>query len=261
MMKTTQNISVCVETDMGLKRAKNEDAYQLVYHTEAGYDLASFGRMFAVADGMGGHAGGEVASRIACEGLLAYYVGELETGMNLNPFEIRLRRLDKVIWRIEKDIAHHGEEMPKFANMGTTLSVLVLFKGYALIAHVGDSRIYRLRNSGLKQLTQDETMAQLSVEMGYLKPEEVPGHPQGHILIQALGVGGLEEVNTRIEKVEAGDIYLLCSDGLYDMVSDKRIHEILHESTVAQGACGRLVEAALHNGGRDNVTAILVEVE
>ena len=259
-MEADRELNVCAETDVGYKRAKNEDAYQLVYNREADRDVAFFGSMFAIADGMGGHAGGEVASGTACEGLLEYYAGELESEINLNPMEVRLERLEAIIWRIEKKIFRLAEEMPKFAHMGTTLSVLVLFKGYALIAHVGDSRIYRLRNSGLKQLTEDETMAQLSVEMGYLKPEEVPGHPQGHILTQALGVGGLEEVNTRIEKVEAGDIYLLCSDGLYDMVSDNRIHEILQESERMQHGCERLVKAALQNGGKDNVTVILVGV-
>jgi protein phosphatase len=260
MMKTARNISVCVETHLGLKRAKNEDACQLVYRKGSGLDVDAFGRMFAVADGMGGHAGGEVASRTACEGLLEYYAGDLEAGMDLNPVERRLMRLNKVIWRIEKEIFRLGEKIPEYANMGTTLSVLLLFKEFALIAHVGDSRIYRFRNGVLKQLTQDETMAQLSLEMGYIKPEDVRGHPQSHVLIQALGTG-LEKVNARVEKVASGDAFLLCSDGLYDMVSDQQIHEILSKFTPAEGACERLIKAALHNGGRDNVTAILVEVE
>ncbi len=258
MMKTIQDISVCVETDVGLQRPKNEDSYQLVYHNEAGYDVDSFGRMFAVADGMGGHAGGEVASRTACEGLLDYYTGQLETGRNVDPVVAGLRRLEKIIWKIEKEILRLIEKMPQYGHMGTTLSVLVLLKGHALIAHVGDSRVYRFRNGALEQLTEDETMAQLSVEMGYLRPDEVAGHPLSHVLIQALGQG-IEEVHTRIEKVEAGDIFLLCSDGLYDMVSDKGIHEILDESAVNHGGCGRLVRAAIGNGGRDNVTVILVQ--
>ena len=212
MIKTIRDISFCVKTDVGLKRATNEDSYQLVYDNEAGYDVDTFGRMFAVADGMGGHTGGEVASRIACEGLLDYYPGQLETGRNVDPVEAGLRRLEKVIWKIEKEIFRLSEEMPEYSHMGTTLSVLVLLKGHALIAHVGDSRIYRFRNGHLEQLTEDETMAQLSVEMGYLRPDEISGHPLSHVLIQALGQG-IEEVHTRIEKIETGDIFLLCSDG------------------------------------------------
>ncbi len=258
MIKTIRDISFCVQTDVGLKRATNEDSYQLVYDNGAGYDVDTFGRMFAVADGMGGHAGGEVASRAACEGLLEYYAGQLETGRNVDPVEGRLRWLEKIIWKIEKEILRLIEKMPQYGHMGTTLSVLVLLKGHALIAHVGDSRVYRFRDGALEQLTEDETMAQLSVEMGYLRPDEVAAHPLSHVLTQALGQG-IEEVHTRIEKVEAGDIFLLCSDGLYDMVSDKRIHEILDESAVDHGGCGRLVKAALGNGGRDNVTVILVE--
>lgn len=259
-MKTDRKLNVCVETNMGHKRTKNEDAYQIVYGGESGCDVESFGCLFAVADGMGGHAGGEVASKIATEGLLEYYAGKLETGKNIDPIASKLGRLEATIWKIEKKISHLAEEMPEYANMGTTLSAFVLFKGHVLIAHVGDSRIYRLRNGSLEQLTQDETMAQLSVEMGYLKPEEVPGHHQGHILVQALGVG-LDEVNTRIEKVKVGDVYLLCSDGLYDMVSDNRIHEILYESDRVQGGCESLVKEALQNGGKDNITVILVGVE
>jgi serine/threonine protein phosphatase PrpC len=102
-------------------------------------------------------------------------------------------------------------------------------------------------------------MQDISVELGYLKPEDIPGHPQGHVLTQALRTG-LEEVNTRIERVESGDVFLLCSDGLYDMVTDKRILEIVKKSDGVEGACQSLVEEALRNGGRDNVTVILVEV-
>lgn len=254
------NVEVCVETNVGLERAKNEDSYQLIYRTGEGYNIDSLGMMFAVADGMGGHAGGQVASRTACEVLLEYYAGQMETGMNAKPIEVRLKRLEKIIRKIEEEISRLGKEIPEYANMGTTLSALVLFRGYALIAHVGDSRIYRFRKGSLEQLTEDETIAQLSVEMGLLRPDELSGHPLGHVLSQALGEG-LEEVHTRMEKVEAGDVFLLCSDGLYDMVSDKRIHEILDNSAVGQGACGRLVKAALRNGGKDNITVILVETE
>ena len=253
------SVDVCVETNVGLKRAKNEDSYQLIYLTGEGYNIDSFGMMFAVADGMGGHAGGQVASRTACEVLLEYYAGQMETGMNANPIEVRLRRLEKIIWKVEEEISRLGKKIPEYAHMGTTLSALVLFRGYALIAHVGDSRIYRFRKGSLEQLTEDETIAQLSVEMGLLRPDEVPGHPLGHVLSQALGEG-LEAVQTRIEKVEAGDVFLLCSDGLYDMVSAKRIHEILAESKV-QRACGRLIKAALLNGGKDNITVLLVETQ
>ncbi|HKI50335.1 MAG TPA: protein phosphatase 2C domain-containing protein [Desulfobacteria bacterium] len=259
-MRPLPDISVCAKTDVGLKRTNNEDSYQLVCREGTGYDIDTFGMLFAVADGMGGHAGGEVASRVACQVLLEYYGGQLESGENVDPVEARLGKLDKVFWRIEKEIYRLSEEMPRYANMGTALSVLLLFKEHALIAHVGDSRIYRMRNGILEQLTEDETMAQLSLEMGYLKPDEVRGHQQGHILTQALGVG-LEEVNTRVEGIESQDVYLLCSDGLYDMVSDERIRDILLEFRGKQGSCEKLLNTALREGGKDNVTVIVVGLE
>jgi protein phosphatase len=253
-------VKVYIETNAGLKRENNEDSYQLVYRQGEDYDIDSLGMMFAVADGIGGHTGGQFASRIACEALLEYYTGKVETKTDTETIDSRMRHLKKVIWKIEEEISRLGEEIPKYAYMGTTLSVLVLLKGHALIAHVGDSRIYRFRKASLKQLTIDETMAHLSVEMGYLQPDDANDHPLSHILSQALG-GGLEKVYTRTEKMEAGDIFLLCSDGLYNMISDKKIYKILNESSDTRKVCKLLIKTALNRGGEDNITAILVETE
>jgi protein phosphatase len=143
--------------------------------------------------------------------------------------------------------------------MGTTLSALVLLKDTALIAHVGDSRIYRLRNHQLERLTQDHTMAQLSIEMGYMDEEEAASHPQSNILTDVIGQG-FDEVQTRMEKVAGGDVFLLCTDGLHHMLSESRIQEILESFSPEISACDRLVEEAVKAGGRDNITVITVHV-
>jgi serine/threonine protein phosphatase PrpC len=214
--------------------------------------------MFAIADGMGGQRGGHVASKIACQGLSDYYRRDLPAADQLSS-DMKLSFLEEVIQATHDRIRRYGEENEKYAHLGTTLSVLVLLNNLALIAHVGDSRIYRLRHDTLEQLTEDHTLAQLSVEMGYLKLQQVSRHPLRHMLTQALGEG-VDEVQTRKEEVEAGDIFLLCSDGLYGILSDDEIRETLLGESTDRSARDRLVEAALDKVGQDDITAIVVRV-
>ena len=140
----------------------------------------------------------------------------------------------------------------------TTLSVMILLSDLALFAHVGDSRIYRSRDGKLEQLTHDQTMAQLSVELGYIKQEETTCHPLRNVLLEALGQG-IDEIETRIEKVRRGDLYLLCSDGLYDLVPDNVIENLLMEEQNGL-CCDKLVKEAIKKGGKDNVSVILVKI-
>jgi protein phosphatase len=143
--------------------------------------------------------------------------------------------------------------------MGTTLSVLLLLKEKALIAHVGDSRIYRLRRDFLEQLTEDHTFAQAFLQQGYMTSEEASRHPTRHVMTQAVG-RGIESIFNKTENVEQGDIFLLCSDGLYDMLPDIEIKDILLENPKVSDQCDRLVERALDMGGKDNVTVMVIQV-
>ncbi len=256
-MKRLENIRACAKTDIGLKRENNEDSYLIVDNSNRDYDTRTKGMIFAVADGMGGHLAGETASKMACEGLYDYYseTADVQDGMSFP--ESRLRLLEKVIRNTHDKILSFGEKNDECRNMGTTLSVLVLVHKAALLAHVGDSRIYRLRNGAMDQLTEDHTMAQLSVEMGYLKPDEIANHPMRSALTQAIG-GGLDEVQTRTEKIKKGDIFLLCSDGLYNAVADEEIMGILRDCYPPHDACDQLVRKALRGGGKDNVTVIVI---
>jgi protein phosphatase len=258
-MDITMNAQVCAETDIGLKREQNEDNYLIINRKTKDVDIQNYGMMFAVADGMGGHAGGEIASKMACRGIADYYSPKTDRLKGSDYFKARLRQLRSSIYDVHNKIIEYGRINREYEDMGTTLSVLVLTKNKALIAHVGDSRIYRLRQGLLQQLTEDHTMAQLFIRMGYLEPEKVANHPIRHVMSQAVGQG-IDDIFSRIENVERDDTYLLCSDGLFGMVSDNEIRDILLHNPVVKDQCRRLVARALEKGGRDNVTVMVIQV-
>ncbi len=251
---------ICVKTDQGLRRKENEDHFLVLEDQDHRYGTGSLGRLLAVADGVSGHKGGAEASRMACEGLLDYYYGQQSGPEDPGDFaRSSVKVLKEAFHRVDSHIRDLSLTRKELEGMGTTLSVLVLTKDTALIAHVGDSRIYRLRDHRLEKLTRDHTMAQLSVEMGYMDEEQAAIHPQRHFLTDVVGQG-FEKVQTRIEKAAEGDVFLLCTDGLHHGVSDRKIKEILESSSPEKGACDRLVEEAIKGGGRDNVTVIVVYV-
>jgi len=245
------------KTDIGLKRKNNEDRYLIVENREKGNDTGRFGKMFVVADGMGGHFAGETASRMACEGMLEYYKNS-STGNQFSPEDL-LTRLEDIIHITSKKITQFAYENREYSGMGTTLSVLVLHKKNALIAHVGDSRIYRLRGNEFKQLTTDHTQVQELVDMGRLTREEAASHHLRHLLSHAVGTEkGFDTVYKCIEQVQEEDIFLLCSDGLYDMMSDEEIKAMLLERSSPEEICDRLVKKAIEHGGKDNVTVVVI---
>lgn len=259
-MEGAGNVKVCVESDLGLKREQNEDTYLIVDHNTQDVDIQYYGTMYAVADGMGGHAGGDIASKMACQGLLEYYAKDELTAQDTSDFyRSRLQCLKTIIFNIHDNIREFGKQNSEYTNMGTTLSVLVLIKNRALIVHVGDSRIYRLRRDSLEQMTQDHTMAQVLMELGHLTSETGSKHPSRHILTQAVG-REIEVINTRIEKINKDDIFLLCSDGLNDKLTDVEIKGILLSGSKFKDKCSRLVKKALKMDAKDNVTVLVVQV-
>lgn len=250
----------CVKTDIGLKRKENEDSFLVVDDHDHRYDTASLGKLFAVADGMSGHKGGAEASRMACEGLIDYYYADPSGSENSGDFgQSRLKILDEAFHRVDLNIHDVSLRVRELEGMGTTLSALVILEDTALIAHVGDSRIYRLRGHQLERLTQDHTMARLSIEMGYMDEVEAASHPQSNILTDVIGQG-FDEVQTRVEPLTQGDLFLLCTDGLHHTVSESRIQEILEAVSLENRTCDRLIQEAIKEGGRDNITVITVHV-
>jgi serine/threonine protein phosphatase PrpC len=254
-----KEVMICHKTDTGLKRRENEDHFLVVDDRDEHYDTGPLGMLFAVADGMGGHKGGARASHLACEGLLYYYAERSGPVEMKNFTESRLTILKDLFHQLHLKIYNHSLKEKAYEGMGTTLSALIYLNDMALIAHVGDSRIYRLRDTRLERMTQDQTMAQLSVEMGYISEEDAENHPQRHVLTSAVGQS-LDNVQTRMEKVVKGDIFLLCTDGLHHMVPDDKIKKILGTFSPDEGACERLVQEAIERGGSDNITVIVVQI-
>lgn len=248
-------IKHCACTDIGLRRPRNEDHYLVVDHP------SPLGRLWAVADGMGGHPAGDLASRLVCEALKESYFAPLSLKeqllYRLYPRAL-LKRLERAVEKAQMRLLRYEETHPESEGFGTTLSALVLKGRYGFIAHVGDSRIYRLRRDNLTQLTTDDTLVQEMVEEGEMTEEEARTSRYRHILTQAMG-GGYEKVACFTIDVRPGDIFLLSTDGLHDLVPHRVIREILTDYPPPE-VCDLLVEAALARGGRDNVTVIVVWV-
>ena len=225
-------------SDRGLVRSNNEDS---VY---AG------ARLLALADGMGGHAAGEVASQLVIAALA--HLDDDEPGGDL------LAKLDAAVQEGNAAIAAYVGQHPELEGMGTTLTT-ILFAGPRLgMAHIGDSRGYLLRDGELSQITKDDTFVQTLVDEGRITLDEAHSHPQRSLIMRAL-TGHEVEPTLTMREAQAGDRYLLCSDGLSDPVSDETIHEALEIPDVDEAAL-RLIELALRGGGPDNVTVVVADV-
>ncbi len=242
--------SACL-TDRGRKRANNEDA------------VLALGSVLALADGMGGHAHGELAAEISML-IVKERVARLETELqrlkaSSGP-EQRLavtRSLEELFHIADKAV--HRVMLEKEQVMGNTMVCAALGADSAFIAHVGDSRAYLLRGGELKRLTEDHTLAALRCRQGTISPEEAARHPSRHQLYQSLGQGGLD-VDVLEVALADDDVLLLCSDGLYDVVDEARIAATLAADD-PQEACGRLVELANEAGGPDNVSVVVARIK
>ena len=216
--------------------------------------------VMVVADGMGGHAAGEIASRMAISALVSLALDVPDWIFKVDEEHAREieRRARSYVQDVGAMLVERGQRDPALRGMGTTLTAARSLGRELLITHVGDSRAYLLRAGGLHRLTRDHTYAQLLVDTGQLAPEAVAGSRHRHVLTNALG-GSSEDVlvDTDRLRLEDGDRLLLCSDGLTGLVDDVTITSILREATRSSEACERLVQRALESGGRDNVTVIV----
>ena len=225
-------------TDVGRQRQSNEDAF---------FERSP---LFAVADGMGGARAGEVASRMAVEELAA--MDDSGTGAEEGLREVA-RGANRRIYEMAQGDTEH-------AGMGTTFTAVLVSGREVAVGHVGDSRLYRLRDGEFERLTDDHSLVEELVRQGKLSPEEAETHPQRSIITRALGPEADVQVDTFTHTARDDDVYLLCSDGLSGMVSDDEMARIVSESTSLDDAARALIEAANANGGKDNITAVLFRV-
>ena len=226
-------------TNVGKVRKNNEDSL-----------LVTEPNIFVAADGMGGAAAGEVASQML--------VDTVKDFLSAVPEPIDENILSKAILKSNAAILRKAKENSSLRGMGTTATILHIYNNQAYFAHVGDSRLYRLKNSTLEQLTTDHSYVESLVRSGELTPAQAKIHPMKNILTQAVGVMENIQVETGNFTVDGGDKFLLCTDGLTNMVDDEDIKKILFESS---NPAEDLIQAALDNGGNDNVTAVVVCID
>ena len=226
---------VCHRTHQGLVRANNQDNW-----------LAE-SALYGVADGMGGHKGGETASRVALQ-VFRNAIGQKK------PDADALRMAVEAANRRVYEMSARDDTL---SGMGTTMSMIWQDTNRLLIAHVGDSRIYRLREGRLQQITNDHSFVAELVRNNIITPEMAKTHPQRNIITRAVGVDPFVQVDVLQEELLPGDLWLICSDGLHGMVEDEEIQTILSEMEL-EDAAERLISRALENGGHDNVTFVLL---
>ena len=224
-------------TDVGKVRANNQDAPIVSEKL----------RLYGVADGMGGHKGGEVASTSARDDLLRELEGKTPS----------VATLSGAIEEVNRQIYHQQEHDDALTGMGTTLSVLWMSDNFVYIGHVGDSRVYLLRDGEFKQMTLDHSLVEQLVREGVLTEEEAQNHPMRNIITRAIGTDESVEVDVVVEERSKGDLWLACSDGLHGLVDDRQMRDALRQYA-PEKAADVLLKAALDAGGRDNVTLVIV---
>lgn len=244
-------------TDVGRKRRHNEDAYLI--DEERG--------LFVVADGMGGHAAGEVASRITVESIQEFIAATEEEHESSWPFGFNSRvslegnRLTTAVERANEKVMRAVQNRPELKGMGTTVVAALFDADRATLVHVGDSRAYLFRDGELRRLTDDHSWVQEQVNAGILSEDEAKSHPLKNVVTRALGGAAHVSVDLIEVPVRVGDRYLLCSDGLTGMLPDEELYEHFRTGGPLDAIVRSLVEFANARGGVDNITAILVEVK
>lgn len=272
-LSSLTHVEIGALSHTGAVRANNEDAYlvarfdrqmrPLLTNLPAGYipdRYADAGYGFLVADGMGGHAGGEVASRTAISALVDLALRTPDWIMRIDEDSARevLARMDQRIQQVEQTLIDLTHTDATLSGMGTTMTLACSLGADLFIAHIGDSRAYLLREGRLHRLTRDHTVAQALADAGAIGPESVDTHPMRHVLTHVIGTKGEKaQAELGMLRLIDGDEVLLCSDGLTEVVTDEAIVRALQKRGPAADACNALIEMALDAGGPDNVTVVL----
>jgi len=252
-------LSWAVKSDPGLRRTSNEDSFS--NRPDVG--------LFVVADGMGGHVAGEIASRVAVEAISAFI--EETAGADKNrtwpfPFEptlsLEANRLKAAFRLANRRIAAAIADSHDLRGMATTASAILIGRTQACVAHVGDSRVYVFREGALQQITHDHSWVEEQVRAGTMTPSAAREHPWRNVVTRALSGGDDPDVDVAEVSPRAGERYLLCSDGLFSVVPDQAIGQVLGDAKLSlEQVCERLIEAANAAGGPDNITTLVLQVD
>jgi protein phosphatase len=233
-------------TDIGLKRSRNEDSIGFI-EIEDGY-------VFVVCDGMGGHEGGEIASKTAVRAIIEY--------LNSNKIENVSVSLHQAIIFANKEIYSTALNRPDLKGMGTTVVVLLIYKDEIYTAHVGDSRIYALSDKQFFQISKDHSVVQEMIDSGIIKPEEAENHPRKNEITRALGVKQevIPAINNKVLKAKAGDRFVICSDGLHGMINTLTFSTTVQQFANPDECATKLIALAKEGGGDDNISVQIIDI-
>ncbi len=246
-------VLVAGETNVGMKRNHNEDNFAVLDEDH----------LYIVADGMGGHASGEVASQMAIDTLRDFFKATASDPEATWPYKMdkargyEENRLITGVKLANLRIYEAAQRDAKLRGMGTTLVAILVVEDGVLIGHVGDSRVYRVREGKLEQLTEDHSLLNDYIKMKRLTEEEIANFPHKNVIVRALGMKDSVKVDTMLDGPKPGDVYLLCSDGLSGPVSDAEILASVTSTNDLKAAATRLIEKANSNGGPDNITVVM----
>jgi len=240
-------------TDTGLLRSHNEDAFKLPLDLSVD-TLAQKGYFYVLADGMGGHQKGEVASAVTIETAYAEYYASVGSPDRENPEKTIIEAMVSAIEQANLQVMEATE------GGGTTIVAATLYDDHLVIMNIGDSRAYLLRDGELRLVSRDHSLVSRLLELGKITDNEAANHPRQNVLYQALGQGSDLEVHVYTDKMQLGDTIILCSDGLWGPLGDEAIKEVLGPTVLPRVAVERLVEMANAAGGPDNITTIIIKV-
>lgn len=246
-----RSLVIAQRTDLGLQRKENQDACGIWR------DNVSGDHLLVVADGMGGAACGSAASQMAIRIIQEHFFHPEQQGSSIN------ERLTGAILQANQVIYQQAEANPQCHGMGTTCVIVAISGRYAFLAHVGDSRIYLVRNQRIARLTKDHSLVQRMLDDGLLDEAEAAVHPQRNVLQRAIGPRAevIPEVRGEPLELQSGDGLLLCTDGLYGQVRDEELFEVIRQAAAPAEACEALVALANERGGPDNITVAFCRVE
>ena len=245
------------DSNVGMKRAHNEDSLY----------LPESERLAIVADGMGGHASGEVASRMAVDTIAGFFKATQEEQQLTWPFKMDkghrydVNRMITAIKLANLKIHEQAQKDPRCHGMGTTVVSALFIDDALVVGHVGDSRLYRRRDGVLEQLTEDHSLLNDYIKMKRMTAEEAEHWPHKNVVVRALGMKDTVQVDVHVDKPALDDLYIICSDGLTGMVKDEEIEAIMTSDDDMDVVCEKLITTANKNGGLDNITVVAVRVE